>query len=177
MDEDKEYNIWRDRNFIAASVIMIFLPFVRSLSLSHRSIACPLFILMINLSLSLPLSHDPALCALSLSMPQKPTIITDDGYHWVDRNDVHWMATIVILITFISCIIGHHMNLRQQLVGARMRIACSAAIYRKSLRMSKRAVTQTSAGNVVNLLSNDVSRLDYGFIFVHYIWILPIQGI
>ena len=76
-----------------------------------------------------------------------------------------------------------------------MRIACSAAIYRKTLRMSKRATTQTSgthhatsfydktvsmkyfsAGNVVNLLSNDVSRLDYGFIFVHYIWILPIQG-
>lgn len=57
-----------------------------------------------------------------------------------------------------------------------MRIACSSAIYRKSLRMSKRAATQTSAGNVVNLLSNDVSRLDYGFIFVHYIWILPIQG-
>lgn len=68
------------------------------------------------------------------------------------------------------------MDLRQRLVGARMRIACSAAIYRKSLRMSKRAITQTSAGNVVNLLSNDVSRLDYGFIFVHFIWILPIQG-
>lgn len=62
------------------------------------------------------------------------------------------------------------------MVGAQMRIACSAAIYRKTLRMSKRATTQTSAGNVVNLLSNDVSRLDYGFIFVHYIWILPIQG-
>jgi hypothetical protein len=92
------------------------------------------------------------------------------------RNDVYWLATIVILITFISCIVNHHADLRQRLVGAQMRIACSAAIYRKSLRMSKRAVTQTSAGNVVNLLSNDVSRLDYGFILVHYIWILPIQG-
>lgn len=62
------------------------------------------------------------------------------------------------------------------MVGAQMRIACSAAIYRKTLRMSKLATTQTSAGNVVNLLANDVSRLDYGFIFVHFIWILPIQG-
>lgn len=68
------------------------------------------------------------------------------------------------------------MDLRQRMVGAQMRIACSSAIYRKTLRMSKLATTQTSAGNVVNLLSNDVSRLDYGFIFVHYIWILPIQG-
>jgi ABC transporter transmembrane region len=93
-----------------------------------------------------------------------------------NRNDVFWLATIVILITFISCAVIHHTDLRQRLVGARMRIALSAAIYRKSLRMSKRAVTQTSAGNVVNLLSNDVSRLDYGFIFVHFIWILPLQG-
>lgn len=68
------------------------------------------------------------------------------------------------------------MELRQRFVGAQMRIACSSAIYRKTLRMSKRAVTQTSAGNVVNLLSNDVGRLDYGFIYVHFIWILPIQG-
>lgn len=98
----------------------------------------------------------------------------DDGESC--RNDVFWLVTIVILITFISCIVSHHADLRQRLVGARMRIACSAAIYRKSLRMSKRAITQTSAGNVVNLLSNDVSRLDYGFIFVHYIWILPFQG-
>lgn len=98
----------------------------------------------------------------------------DDGESC--RNDVFWLVTIVILITFISCLVAHHMDLRQRLVGARMRIACSAAIYRKSLRMSKRAITQTSAGNVVNLLSNDVSRLDYGFIFVHYIWILPFQG-
>jgi len=79
-------------------------------------------------------------------------------------------------MTVLSCFVGHHMDLRQRMVGAKMRIACSAAIYRKSLRMSKRAVTQTSAGNVVNLLSNDVSRLDYGFIYVHFIWILPVQG-
>lgn len=68
------------------------------------------------------------------------------------------------------------MDLRQRLVGARMRIACSAAIYRKSLRMTKSAITRISAGNVINLLSNDVARLDYGFIFIHYIWILPFQG-
>lgn len=67
-----------------------------------------------------------------------------------------WLSTIVVLITFISCIINHHAELRQRLVGAQMRIALSAAIYRKTLRMSKRATTQTSAGNVVNLLSNDV---------------------
>lgn len=36
---------------------------------------------------------------------------------------------------------------------------------------------QTPAGYLINLLSNDVNRLDYGFIFVHWIWIMPLQAI
>ncbi|CRK89767.1 CLUMA_CG003444, isoform A [Clunio marinus] len=92
------------------------------------------------------------------------------------RNDPFWLSTIIILLTFLSCIVNHHMELRQRMVGAQMRIACSAAICRKTLRMSKRASSQTSAGYIVNLLSNDVGRLDYGFVFVHFIWILPFQG-
>lgn len=42
--------------------------------------------------------------------------------------------------------------------------------------MSKKTAGRTPAGYLVNLLSNDVNRLDYGFIFMHYIWILPIQS-
>jgi len=41
--------------------------------------------------------------------------------------------------------------------------------------MSKKAAGQTPAGYLVNLLSNDVGRLDYGFIFMHYVWVLPLQ--
>ena len=29
----------------------------------------------------------------------------------------------------------------------------------------------------MNLLSNDVGRLDYGFIFIHYVWVLPFQAV
>jgi len=47
--------------------------------------------------------------------------------------------------------------------------------YFKILRVSKKVADQTAGGYLVNLLSNDVGRLDYGFINVHYIWILPIH--
>lgn len=57
-----------------------------------------------------------------------------------------------------------------------MRIACCSLIYRKTLRLSKKTAGSTPAGYLVNLLSNDVNRLDYGFIFIHYIWILPLQA-
>lgn len=43
--------------------------------------------------------------------------------------------------------------------------------------MSSGALAQTTAGQVVNLLSNDVNRFDYAFIFSHFIWLLPLQAI
>lgn len=91
-------------------------------------------------------------------------------------NDAYWLTTLVVLMTLIPCFLMHHSDLSQRLIGARMRIACCSAIYRKTLRMSKKSAGQTPAGYLVNLLSNDVSRLDYGFIFIHYIWILPLQS-
>lgn len=45
----------------------------------------------------------------------------------------------------------------------------------KGLRLSALSASKTGSGYLVNLLSNDVGRLDMGFIFAHYIWILPIQ--
>lgn len=41
--------------------------------------------------------------------------------------------------------------------------------------MSKYSSSQTSAGYLINLMSNDVNRFDMGFMYAHYIWILPIQ--
>jgi ATP-binding cassette subfamily C (CFTR/MRP) protein 4 len=92
---------------------------------------------------------------------------------WSDQTA---LSVLLIVCVLISCFLAHHSTLRQQMVGAQMRIACCSAIYRKTLRLSKRAAGEMTVGYIVNLLSNDVGRLDYGFIFIHYIWIMPIQG-
>lgn len=46
-------------------------------------------------------------------------------------NDVYWLAHLVIWLGFVCLLLFHHYNLRLQLVGARMRIACCSLIYRK----------------------------------------------
>lgn len=90
-------------------------------------------------------------------------------------NDAFWLSGLLVLLTLLGCFCCHHSDLRQRLIGARMRIASCSVIYRKTLRMSKKAAGQTPAGYMINLLSNDVSRLDYGFIYIHYVWVLPFQ--
>lgn len=46
-------------------------------------------------------------------------------------NDVYWLANMVVWMGFVSLLLCHHFDLRLQLVGARMRIACCSMIYRK----------------------------------------------
>lgn len=46
-------------------------------------------------------------------------------------NDVNWLACMLILLTMCGCVLIHHYDLRQRMVGAQMRIACCSMIYRK----------------------------------------------
>lgn len=55
-----------------------------------------------------------------------------------------------------------------------MRIACSSLIYRKALKLNQSAFVETSAGQIVNLLSNDVGRLE-NTIHLNHLFMAPIE--
>ncbi|GFN81872.1 multidrug resistance-associated protein 4 [Plakobranchus ocellatus] len=47
----------------------------------------------------------------------------------------------------------------------------------ESLRLSNRSLNESSVGQIVNLMSNDVTRFDQGMMFFHYLWVGPLQVI
>ncbi|XP_036327746.1 multidrug resistance-associated protein 4-like isoform X1 [Rhagoletis pomonella] len=117
---------------------------------------------------------NPLLLADNSSTPAELTAI-EDPFLFI-LNDIYWLSAILVISTWIGCFLIHHVDLRQRLMGARMRIACCSLIYRKTLHLSMRSAGQTPAGYLINLLSNDVNRLDYGFIYMHWIWIMPLNA-
>ncbi|GFG28327.1 hypothetical protein Cfor_09080 [Coptotermes formosanus] len=93
----------------------------------------------------------------------------------VTKDEAYMYAGALIFCTIFSVILTHHSFLVCQKIGMRIRIACCSMIYRKILRLSKSAQGKTAAGQVVNLLSNDVNRFDFVTLYLHFVWITPIQ--
>ncbi|KYM96120.1 hypothetical protein ALC62_13171 [Cyphomyrmex costatus] len=90
------------------------------------------------------------------------------------QEEAYLYASGMIILTIMVVMITHHSNLGLMEIGMRVRIASSSLIYRKILRLSSSTIT--SPGQIVNLLSNDMSKFEQLFTTLHYIWILPIQG-
>ncbi|XP_049854965.1 ATP-binding cassette sub-family C member 4-like [Schistocerca gregaria] len=95
----------------------------------------------------------------------------------VSRQEMYWYSGALILSCVISLFIMHHSTLIAQCVGMRVRVACCSLVYRKIMRLSKISLGQTAAGQMVNLLSNDVNRFDLVPLFLQFIWITPIQAV
>lgn len=86
-------------------------------------------------------------------------------------------AVSVTVSTVILALVHHQLFYQSFRTGWQVRVALCALMYKKTLRMSQKALCKTTTGKIVNLGATDVLRFDHFAAFVYYCLIGPIQCI
>ncbi|CAG2116859.1 unnamed protein product, partial [Medioppia subpectinata] len=101
---------------------------------------------------------------VGLNLFQPYCIVYLVRYFSNDPNISQWLATwaaVGIVLASIGSMLIVHVNFATcSKVGLRIRAACCALIYRKSMRLSHSSLGQTTVGQILNIMSNDVHRFD-----------------
>lgn len=95
----------------------------------------------------------------------------------ISEKEAYLYAGAVVLCSLLNVFVTHPYMMGALHLGMKLRVACCSLVYRKALKLSKTALGQTTVGQVVNLLSNDVNRFDVALIFAHQLWVGPLETI
>jgi len=113
-----------------------------------------------------PLAVGPAVLAIEGGL-------TSEQAYWRIIYD----AMLLMLFTVLAIVLAHPFFFQTYHIGMKCRIAACYMIYKKSLRLSQSAMSQTTVGQMVNLLSNDVNRFDQVVQLVPYLVVAPLQSV
>ncbi|CAH0406117.1 unnamed protein product [Chilo suppressalis] len=81
----------------------------------------------------------------------------------------------VVFCSAVNVMVQHPFMMGVMHIGMKMRVGTCSLIYRKALKVNLQAMSESSAGLVMNLMANDVNRFDTGPLFAHYLWIGPLE--
>uniref|UniRef100_A0A8D3D4N1 Multidrug resistance-associated protein 4 n=1 Tax=Scophthalmus maximus TaxID=52904 RepID=A0A8D3D4N1_SCOMX len=102
-----------------------------------------------------------------------------ETYDPVDTAAVHEAysyATGISLSTVVLAVLHHLYFYHVQRVGMKIRVAMCHMIYRKALYLNSTALAKTTTGQIVNLISYDVNKFDEVTLYLHFLWIAPLQA-
>ncbi|CAF4657588.1 unnamed protein product, partial [Rotaria sp. Silwood2] len=81
------------------------------------------------------------------------------------------------LATIFQSLLHHQFFFRTIRTGMHIRIGLSSIIYKRLLSLPLTAIMKTTTGQLINLISNDVSKFEELSITMHYIWAAPLEAI
>ncbi|XP_031637635.1 multidrug resistance-associated protein 4-like, partial [Contarinia nasturtii] len=94
----------------------------------------------------------------------------------VESNDDALNYGIGFVILTVFCGASYmHLFFYDNVSGMKVRVAISSLLYRKTLRLAQKALTNTSPGKLANLLSNDLQR--FNRLLIHPLWVAPVATI
>lgn len=110
-----------------------------------------------------------------------PVVATATALPGQVDDDAYWRiiydAVLILIFTMIAITTSHPFFFQTYHIGMKCRVAACYMIYKKALRLSQSAMSETTVGQMVNLLSNDVNRFDQVAQMMPYIVLAPLQAI
>ena len=88
---------------------------------------------------------------------------------------VYYSTVIICVCLLIQVFVGHPFFFETYRIGMQLRVANTYLIYNKALTISNAALRTKTAGQIVNLLSNDVNCFDNTMVYAHYLYVGPLQ--
>ncbi|KAK3751067.1 hypothetical protein RRG08_044643 [Elysia crispata] len=86
-----------------------------------------------------------------------------------------WLYATGVVLCSVTLAIAHHPYFfGTARIGMRIRVGLCSLMYKKCLRLSNKSLNESSVGQIVNLMSNDVAMFDQGMFF-HFLWVGPLQ--
>lgn len=83
---------------------------------------------------------------------------------------------LLIGLLLLQAIIYHSVLAAMLDLGLKVRAVSSGAVYSKIINSSKQGLEEfTSVGQIMNLLTNTATHLEYGFMHLHFVFLLPFE--
>ncbi|CAF1164650.1 unnamed protein product, partial [Didymodactylos carnosus] len=88
---------------------------------------------------------------------------------------IYLYAIGLSLATILQAFLNQQLFFRASRIGTQVRIAISSIIYKRVLSLQTSAVTKTTTGQVINLISNDASKFEDLGPYIYYLWGTPLE--
>lgn len=95
---------------------------------------------------------------------------------YVKIDHAYWYAGGIVFSSAFNTCIYHPFRQFMFLTAGKIRVACSGLIYQKSLRISKCTMEEGQTGQIINILSTDLNKLDDGLSHLYEVWKGPIEA-
>ena len=93
----------------------------------------------------------------------------------IDVREAYIYASVMTIVPLCRVAVFHWTLMELGILGMKVRIACSSLIYRKALKLRQSALDKITIGHLLNLLSIDVNTFDIGLVFMHWLWLAPLN--
>lgn len=87
----------------------------------------------------------------------------------------YWHATGIVMSMVYINFTFHQFRTFKSLLACKIRVACGGLIYQKSLQILKASVEDGQNGQMISLLSNDLTKFDFRFGFFTFLFEIPIE--